>query len=78
MNHNGEVIGILSTRQPSAEGVVFAIQAKYIFNAINDLKSRKDTAFEKVKISGTSLIKGLDRVQQVKKIEDYVYMVKVN
>ena len=78
LNHNGEVIGILSTRQPSAEGVVFAVQAKYIFDAINELKARKDTAFEKVKISATSLIKGLDRVQQVKKIEDYVYMVKVN
>ena len=29
-NKNGEIIGILSTRQKTAEGVVFATQAKYI------------------------------------------------
>ena len=34
LNHNGEVIGILSTRQVSAEGVVFAIQSKYIHSCI--------------------------------------------
>lgn len=78
LNHNGEVIGILSTRQPSAEGVVFAIQAKYIYDAIHELKAGNDTTFGKVKVPATSLLKGMDRVQQVKKMEDFVYMVKVN
>lgn len=77
LNHNGEVIGILSTRQVAAEGVVFAIQSKYIHNALNELK-KQDTSYEKVKVPATSSLKGMDRVQQVKKIEDYVYMVKVN
>ncbi len=77
LNHNGEVIGILSNRQTSAEGVVFAIQGKYINTAITELR-KKDTAFEKVKIPTSSSLKGIDRVQQVKKMEDYVYMVKVN
>ncbi len=31
-NHNGEVIGILSAKETEAEGVVFAIQSKYIFS----------------------------------------------
>jgi serine protease Do len=77
LNQHGEVIGILSTRQTSAEGVVFAIQSKYIYNALSNLK-KQDTAFEKLKIISASSLKGMDRVQQVKKIEDYVYMVKIN
>jgi S1-C subfamily serine protease len=77
LNRHGEVIGILSTRQTSAEGVVFAIRSKYIYHALNDLK-KQDTAFEKLKIVSSSPLKGIDRVQQVKKIEDFVYMVKVN
>jgi serine protease Do len=77
LNQNGEVIGILSTRQTSAEGVVFAIQAKYIYTVLSELK-KMDTSFSRVKISSNSSLKGLDRSQQVKKIEDYIFMVKVN
>jgi hypothetical protein len=32
----------------------------------------------KVKTPAASSLKGMDRTQQVKKIEDYVFMVKVN
>lgn len=77
LNNDGEVIGILSTSQTTAEGVVFAIQGKYISSVIHDLR-KKDTAFERIKIPSNSLLKGIERVQQVKKIEDFVYMVKVN
>jgi len=77
LNQDGEVIGILSTRQVSAEGVVFAIQSKYIHSVLNDLK-KMDTSYLKVKAPATSLLKGMDRTQQVKKIEDFVFMVKVN
>lgn len=77
LNHNGEVIGILSTRQISAEGVVFAIQSKYIHSILTELK-KSDTAYLKIKTPAGSSLKGMDRTQQVKKIEDYVFMVKVN
>lgn len=77
LNKNGEVIGILSTRQKTAEGVVFATQAKYIFKALDDLKVQNDSAYQKIKLSPINTMKGLDRKQQVKKVEDYVFMVKV-
>ena len=77
LNQDGEVIGVLSTRQITAESVVFAIQSKYIHSILNDLK-KQDTSYLKVKASATSTLKGMNRSQQVKKIEDYVYMVKVN
>jgi serine protease Do len=76
LNRSGEVIGILSARQTTAEGVVFATQSKYIFNALKELQ--KDSAYKSLKMPAASSIKNLDRVQQVKKIADYVYLVKVS
>jgi len=73
-NHNGEVIGILSAKETDAQGAVFAIQSKYIYKAIEELKKNK--YYESVKISPKSSIGNLDKVQQVKKIEDYIFMVK--
>ncbi len=76
INRNGEVVGVLSAKQTSAEGVVFATQSKYIYMAMNTLQ--EDTLYKKMKIPGTSSLKGENRMQQVKKIADYIYMVKVS
>jgi S1-C subfamily serine protease len=73
-NKNGEVIGIINTRELQAEGVVFALTAKNIFRSLEDAK--KDTAFQNIKLPTSSSIKNLDRTQQVRKIEDCVFMVK--
>ncbi len=76
LNNRGEVVGILSAKQISAEGVVFATQSKYIYKALAQLQ--KDTSFQRIKLPSTSSVKGLDKTQQVKKISDFVYRVKVN
>jgi hypothetical protein len=39
---------------------------------------KKDTSYQRIKISSKSSIAGLDRTQQVEKMEDYIFMVKVN
>jgi S1-C subfamily serine protease len=76
LNKNGEVIGILNARQTTAEGVVFAIKSKHILKTIDELKSA-DSASGNIKVPTSSSLRGLERVQQVKRIEDCVYMVKV-
>jgi V8-like Glu-specific endopeptidase len=76
LNKNGEVIGILSAKQNTAEGAVFAIHSKYIFSALSELQ--KDTSFQNIKLPSSSSLKKSDRQQQVKKIADFVYMVKVD
>jgi serine protease Do len=73
-NKNGEVIGIINTRQVQAEGVVFAITARNIFTSLEELK--KDTSFHYLKLPTTSNVKGMERTQQIKKIEDCIFMVK--
>lgn len=75
-NHDGEVIGILSTKETEAEGVAFAIQSRYIYNVVEQLK--KDTANQKIKLPTKSSLAGMNKQQQVKKIESFVFMVKVN
>jgi S1-C subfamily serine protease len=73
-NHNGEVIGILSGKETETEAAVFAVQSKYIYIALEDLK--KNPLYKNVKMSAKSTVAGLDKKQQVKKIQDYVFMVK--
>ena len=75
LNRNGEVIGILNARQTTAEGVVFAVKSEHILRAIEEL--RKSDSSVNIHVNQNSSIRNLDRVQQVKKIEDCVYMVKV-
>ena len=76
INKDGEVIGILSTRQTSAEGVVFAIKSKNIFKAVDALKKDGSNLHIKLPSAATSTLKNTDRTQQVKKIEECVFMVK--
>jgi hypothetical protein len=37
---------------------------------------KKSSLYENVKLSSKSSLLGLDKVQQVKKIQDFVFMVK--
>lgn len=76
LNHDGELVGVLTGKQKSAEGAVFALQSKYIFNALNAI--RKDSSLQKLKIPNSNSLKGLGKSQQVKKLADYVFMVKVD
>ncbi|HUR10180.1 MAG TPA: serine protease [Flavitalea sp.] len=73
-NKNGEVIGIINTRHIASQGVVFAITAKNIYRSLDEIK--QDTSLSAIKLSSFSSVRNFDRVQQIKKIEDCVYMVK--
>ena len=73
-NKNGEVVGILTTRQLQAQGFVFAVTTRNIFKALEELK--KDTTYQSLKMNNGSSVKGMERPQQIKKIEDCVYLVK--
>jgi len=77
-NRNGEVIGIINTRQIQAQGVVFAINSKNIYAALQEIRTDKanDTTIQMMKLPTTSMLKGLERVQQIRRIEDCVFMVK--
>ena len=73
INKNGEVIGIISSKETNADGVVFAIKSKNIYKALEEIRTS-----ELIKLPSVAIIKGMDRVHQIKKIEDCVFMVKGN
>jgi serine protease Do len=73
---NGDLIGVITSKETDATGVVFAIKSSYIYKAINEV--RKQQADEKIKINSIPSLKGLDRESQIKKMEPYVFMIKGN
>ena len=74
-NNNGEVIGVLSTRQAQAEGVTFAVKSKNIYRMVDEL-SNSDTSLEKIKLPTHSSLKGVERKLQITRLEDCVFYVK--
>ncbi len=76
LNKNGEIIAIITSKNSTADGVVFAAKSKNIFKLIDAAK--KDTDSLNIKLPNNTGLKGLDRVQQVKKMEEYVFMVVGN
>ena len=76
INKNGELLGIVTSMENNAAGVVFAIKSPNIYRAIENVKKMKD--HDDIKINAQPSLKGMDRVSQIKKVEDYVFQVKGN
>ena len=73
---NGELLGIITSMETNAEGVVFAIKSANIYRAIDEVKKMKD--YKDIKITAQPSLKGADRTSQIEKVADYVFMVKGN
>jgi serine protease Do len=83
LNNDGQVIGILTSSQHNAQGMVFAVRSRNIFRAIDSI--RADSSLQKIdsnlvhlRIPLNSSLKGMDRKTQIKRIEDYIFIVKRN
>ncbi|MBS1743329.1 MAG: trypsin-like peptidase domain-containing protein [Bacteroidetes bacterium] len=76
INKNGELLGIITSRETNTEGVVFAIKSPNIYNAVEEVKKMKN--YEAIKITAAPALKGADRVTQIEKVQDYVFMIKGN
>jgi serine protease Do len=73
---NGDLIGVIASKETDATGVVFAIKSANIYRAISEAKKQKDDV--KIKITSAPSLRGLDRETQIKKMEGYVFMIKGN
>jgi serine protease Do len=73
---NGDLIGVIASKETDATGVVFAIKSANIYKAISEAKKQKDDV--KIKITSAPSLRGLDRETQIKKMEGYVFMIKGN
>jgi S1-C subfamily serine protease len=76
LNRNGEVVGILNGRQNDQQGFVFAIRSQEILASVQEF--RKTLKKEWIAPPTQTRLSGLDRTQQVKRLQDFVYLVKVH
>lgn len=75
LNNKGEVLGILSRRETDAEGVSFAIKSKNIYSVIEQLKE-EDSISKKIKLPSYSVVNGMNREDQITKIQDCIFIVQ--
>ncbi len=76
LSKNGDLVGIVTSSETNANGVVYAIKSANIFRAVDEVKKMKNN--ENIKITATPSLKNLDRVTQVKKLQEYVFMIQGN
>lgn len=77
INRNGEIIGIITAKDSKADGVVYATKSRNIFKLVDELKKLDDKE-QFIKTPSSNALKGIDRVQQAKKMEEFVFMVVGN
>jgi len=75
LNSNGNVIGIVSGKQTETEGASYAVKTGYLFKAIQNVPL--DSLTSKLSLNNKNTLSGLSRVQQIKKVQNYVFQVKV-
>jgi len=75
LDDNGNVIGVINGKQKEADGAAFAIKTNYLLKSLESIS--KDSLDRKMQINKSNLLKGLSRTAQIKKIQDFIYMVKV-
>jgi serine protease Do len=75
LDSKGNVIGIINAKQTHVEGAAFAIKTSYLLKAIKEIPS--DSLTRTLNMNSKNVLAGLTRVQQIKKLEGYVFMVRV-
>ncbi|MEC3878276.1 S1C family serine protease [Parapedobacter sp. 10938] len=75
LDSKGNVIGIISGKQTGTDGASFAIKTEALLKSIAAVPT--DSLESELVINKKNVLGGLKRTEQVKKIQDYVYLVKV-
>ncbi len=75
LDYKGNVIGVISGKQAQLDGAAFAIKSQYLVEAVNAIPS--DSLEQKLILNKKNNLSNLSRTDQVKKIEEYIFMVKV-
>ncbi len=73
-DERGNLIGIISGKQLDVQGAAFATKSTYLMNMAEALKSDSAT---RVSFNRQNTLAGRGRKQQLKKLKDFIFMVKV-
>ncbi len=76
LDEDGNVIGIISGKQTTSEGVSFAVKTNYLLEALNSIPA-DSLKGQPLRLNYKNSLARLPRKQQIKRMQDYVYQVKV-
>ena len=76
LNEKGNVIGIISGKQVTMDGVSFAVKTSYLLEALNNIPA-DSLKGQPIRLNRKNALINLPRKQQIKRMQDYVYQVKV-
>lgn len=75
LDKEGNVIGIISGKQKGIDGAAFAIKTKALLETLNSIPA--DSLKGNIVLSNRNSLNSLSRTDQIKKLQDYIYIVKV-
>ncbi|WP_218162237.1 S1C family serine protease [Chitinophaga sp. CF118] len=73
MDNKGNVVGIVTGKQTTSDGIAFAVKTANLKRLLDEMKDK----LPKKEWNRKSRMEGLTRTEQIKKMEDFVYLVKV-
>ncbi|RYY21603.1 MAG: serine protease, partial [Sphingobacteriaceae bacterium] len=71
----GNIIGIIKGKQEQVDGAAFATKSTYLVKALQEVPA--DSSGKKMIFSSKNSLSKMNREQQLKKLQNYVFMVKV-
>jgi len=71
----GNLVGLIKAKETRLEGVHFALKSDYLLEAIDNIPT--DSLTHKPVLNTKNTLTGLNRQQQVTKLQNYVFIVKV-
>lgn len=74
LDEKGNIIGIISGKQTGQDGASFAIKTKALLKCLDDIP--QDSLDHALILNKRNTLSGMSRTEQVKAIQDYVFMVK--
>ncbi|TWI88429.1 S1C family serine protease [Chitinophaga japonensis] len=74
MDNEGNIVGIITGKQTSSDGIAFAVKSAHLKRLLEEMPKEKLPRREWTR---KNHLEHLPRVDQIRKLEDFVYMVKV-
>jgi S1-C subfamily serine protease len=74
LDNQGNVVGIITGKQTTSDGIAFAVKSAQLKRLLEEMPKEKLSRRE---WTHKNHLENLNRVDQIKRLEDFVYMVKV-
>lgn len=75
LDDKGNVIGVINGKQAGQEGAAFAVKSSYLLQMVNEMQEKNVAT--SVSMPQQNALSGTARTQQLKKLQDYIFVVKV-